>query len=49
MKYPVLECSMFSDLRRGIYTVWTYYSDGSMETTYVPRGPILFFPLGQMW
>lgn len=40
-KYPVLEMEMLTDVARGIYTVTTWYNDGSTETRKVPKGPIL--------
>lgn len=41
MKTKVLETSMLFDVMRGIYIVDTWFSDGTMETTYEPRGKII--------
>ena len=41
MKYPLFQTEMLADVRRGIYTQTTYYSDGSVETLEVPKGEIL--------
>ena len=41
MKYPLYQTEILTDVRRGIYTQTTYYSDGSVEILRVPKGEIL--------
>lgn len=43
MKHIIFQSEMLTDAHRGIYTVWTYWSDGSMTKDKVTKGPI-FIP-----
>jgi hypothetical protein len=42
MKHIILITEYLSNPYKGIYTQTTYYSDGSMETKEIRKGPILF-------
>jgi hypothetical protein len=41
LKYPIMEMRMLTNAWTGIYTVWTWYSDGTMEEHRAPLGRIL--------
>jgi len=41
MKSPVYEIEFLSKPFLGIYTITTYYDDGSIETREVPKGLIV--------
>lgn len=45
-RYPVLETSMLTDLKKGLYTVRTYFNDGTEETRTVPKG-VIIVPSGE--
>ena len=40
-KVPFYETSILWNPYKGIYKVTTYFTDGSQETTYVPKGLII--------
>lgn len=42
LKQVYLICEMLTDVLRGIYTQWIHYTDGTVETVQVPKGPIIF-------
>lgn len=48
MSTPVLQTEFLSDSLNGTYTVTIYYSDGSTQTTYVPKGPLIM-PQTSWW
>lgn len=37
----IWEGEMLTDPFNGIYTCWSYYSDGSVKETKIPKGPII--------
>lgn len=44
-KYPIFVGHMLTNTRTGEHTVWTYYSDGTMEETKAYLSPALLLPM----
>lgn len=40
-KQVIAVTEMLTNPSKGIYTQWIYYSDGSMDTVEIPKGPII--------
>lgn len=43
MKYLLYQTEMLTDVRMGIYTCWSYWSDGSITEEKIPKG-MVFMP-----
>jgi hypothetical protein len=42
---PIWSGEMLTDALRGIYTKWTHFSDGSVESEEFPRGWVIVAPI----
>lgn len=41
MKQVVYIMEMLTDVYKGVYTQWIYYSDGSTEVLSIPKGKLI--------
>lgn len=46
---PLWESEMLTNVHKGIYTVWTHYSDGRIEAREVPKGRPVLMPLSLVY
>ncbi len=40
-RYPMYETEILTDPAKGVYTVTTYFSDGSIDERQVPKGQLV--------